>query len=186
MLFEVATWPDYGCLSRQQPVRLAPSAGSGHAAKRSALDFTLWKSAKPGEPSWPSRWGRGRPSWHLECSAMSTRYLGPEFDLHCGGRDLVFPHHENERAQSMAAGDRFAGHWMHHGWVTSAGQKMSKSLGNATGATEVLGRARPVEVRYYLLAPHYRSPIDYSDRALSEAAAALRRIELFLERSQEH
>ena len=184
VLFEVARWHRYGELSHQQPDRVRPGTDAA-ASRRGPGDFTLWKKAKPGEPRWPSPWGHGRPSWHVECSAMSTTYLGPEFDLHTGGRDLVFPHHENERAQSMAAGDGFAGHWMHTGWVTAAGEKMSKSLGNALGVAEVLRRARSVEIRYYLLAPHYRSTVEYSDRALDEAARAYRRIEHFLHRARE-
>ena len=152
--------------------------------KRDPRDFTLWKASKPGEPSWPTPWGRGRPGWHLECSAMATTYLGSEFDIHGGGVDLVFPHHENERAQSMAAGDGFARYWLHNAWVTLAGEKMSKSLGNVVAIPEMLRRYRAVELRAYLIQPHYRSTIEYSDAALSESAQGYRRIEQFLRRVQ--
>jgi cysteinyl-tRNA synthetase len=182
--FAVGTWADYGSLSGQRPdeVEQGESAATG---KRDPRDFTLWKSAKPGEPSWPTPWGRGRPGWHLECSAMATHYLGPTFDIHGGGLDLVFPHHENERAQSNAAGDPFAQYWLHNSWVTLAGAKMSKSLGNTLQIPEVLRRVRAVELRYYLVAPHYRSTVEFSDGALAEASAAYRRIESFLHRTAE-
>ncbi|MGH3824975.1 MAG: DALR domain-containing protein, partial [Pseudonocardiaceae bacterium] len=158
---------------------------SAAAGKRDPRDFTMWKSAKPGEPSWPTPWGPGRPGWHLECSAMATTYLGPEFDIHGGGLDLVFPHHENERAQSRAAGDGFARYWLHNGWVTLAGEKMSKSLGNTLSIPATLRRVRAVELRYYLIAAHYRSAIEYSDGALDEAVAAYQRIESFVQRVRE-
>ena len=155
---------------------------SDNAGKRSPLDFALWKAAKPGEPSWPTPWGRGRPGWHLECSAMSTYYLGSNFDIHCGGLDLQFPHHENEIAQSHAAGDKFANYWMHNHWVTMAGEKMSKSLGNVLSISNMLELVRPVELRYYLGSAHYRSVLEYSESALTEAAAGYRRIEGFVKR----
>ncbi|HEY2766591.1 MAG TPA: cysteine--tRNA ligase [Pseudonocardiaceae bacterium] len=182
--FAVDSVPDYGSLSGQriEDVAQGESAASG---KRDPRDFTLWKGAKPGEPSWPTPWGPGRPGWHLECSAMATTYLGPEFDIHGGGLDLVFPHHENERAQSRAAGDGFARYWLHNGWVTLSGEKMSKSLGNTLSIPATLRRVRPVELRYYLVGAHYRSAIEYSDGALQEAVAAYRRIESFLRRVQE-
>ncbi|MDT7646078.1 MAG: cysteinyl-tRNA synthetase, partial [Pseudonocardiales bacterium] len=148
----------------------------------------LWKGYKPDEPveaQWPSPWGAGRPGWHIECSAMCLRYLGPEFDIHGGGLDLVFPHHENERAQSRAAGDGFARYWTHNAWVTLGGDKMSKSLGNTLSIDVLLQRVRGPELRYYLVAPHYRSMIEYSDAALSESVAAYRRIESFLHRVRE-
>jgi cysteinyl-tRNA synthetase len=154
------------------------------AAKRDPRDFALWKAAKPGEPSWETPWGPGRPGWHLECSAMSTKYLGPEFDIHGGGLDLLFPHHENERAQSLAAGDPFARYWMHNGLVGMGGQKMSKSLGNVLLVAEILSKIRPQELRYYLGQAHYRSLLEYSDEALEEAAAAYQRIERFVTRAQ--
>ena len=157
----------------------------GDSRKRDLRDFALWKAAKPGEPSWPTPWGRGRPGWHLECSAMAGAYLGDEFDIHGGGIDLIFPHHENEIAQSVSDGQRFARYWMHNAWVTAAGEKMSKSLGNGLLVTEVLQRWRPVELRYYLVSAHYRSMIEFSEGALADAAAAYRRIEGFVERAGE-
>jgi cysteinyl-tRNA synthetase len=182
--FAVSTIDDYGALSGQRldEVCQGESAASG---KRDPRDFTLWKGAKPGEPSWPTPWGPGRPGWHLECSAMATNYLGPEFDIHGGGLDLVFPHHENERAQSRAAGDGFARYWLHNGWVTLSGEKMSKSLGNTLSIPATLRRVRAVELRYYLIGAHYRSAIEYSDGALDEVAAAYQRIESFVHRVQE-
>ena len=152
------------------------------AVKSDARDFALWKSAKPGEPAWDTPWGPGRPGWHIECSAMATRYLGPVFDIHGGGMDLLFPHHENELAQSQAAGDAFARWWLHNAWVTTSGEKMSKSLGNSLLVHEVVQRSRPVELRYYLVSAHYRSLLEFSDEALGEAGAAYRRIEGFLAR----
>jgi cysteinyl-tRNA synthetase len=180
--FSVKSFPGYGDLSGQRPDEVQ----QGEAPTRGKLDprdFTLWKSAKPGEPSWPSPWGSGRPGWHLECSAMATMYLGAEFDIHGGGVDLVFPHHENERAQSNAAGDAFARFWLHNAWVTLSGEKMSKSLGNTVSMPEMLRSYRAPELRYYLIQPHYRSTIEYSDGALSEAAQGYRRIEQFLRRT---
>ncbi|WLP92260.1 cysteine--tRNA ligase [Gordonia sp. NB41Y] len=179
--FDVRSLPDYGALSghRLDDVHQGESAGTG---KRDPRDFTLWKAAKPGEPSWPTPWGRGRPGWHLECSAMATSLLGSQFDIHCGGMDLIFPHHENEIAQSHGAGDAFARYWLHNGWVTMSGEKMSKSLGNVVSIPAMLERMRPVELRYYLGSAHYRSMLEYSDGALTEAAAGYRRIESFVER----
>ena len=169
------------------PVLTAPELPeeSGPAQfKRHPRDFVLWKAAKPGEPAWRSPWGPGRPGWHVECSAMATGYLGPSFDIHGGGQDLIFPHHENERAQSLAAGDGFARYWVHHGLVTVTGTKMSKTAGNALAAADALLRVRPQELRYYLGQAHYRSPVDYSADALQDAAAAYRRIERFVIRAQ--
>ncbi|MGH3914147.1 MAG: cysteine--tRNA ligase [Pseudonocardiaceae bacterium] len=182
--FAVDSVQDYGSLSGQRPAEVSQgeSAASG---KRDPRDFTLWKGAKPGEPSWPTPWGPGRPGWHLECSAMASTYLGAEFDIHGGGLDLVFPHHENERAQSTAAGDGFARYWLHNGWVTLSGEKMSKSLGNTLSIPATLRRVRAVELRYYLIGAHYRSAIEYSDGALQEAVAAYRRIESFVHRVRE-
>lgn len=181
--FDVISFPDYGKLSglKLDEVQQGESAGTG---KKDARDFTLWKAAKPGEPSWPSPWGPGRPGWHLECSAMAEYYLGAEFDIHCGGLDLVFPHHENEIAQSRAAGDKFARYWLHNHWVTLSGAKMAKSLGNTLSVPKVLERVgvRPVELRYYLGSAHYRSVLEYSDQALSESAAGYQRIEAFIRR----
>ena len=182
--FDVAAWnvaegSDYGALSgnRVEDMEQGESETEG---KRSPQDFALWKAAKPGEPAWPTPWGRGRPGWHLECSAMSTYYLGSEFDIHCGGLDLQFPHHENEIAQSHAAGDKFANYWMHNHWVTMSGEKMSKSLGNVLSIANMLEIVRPVELRYYLGSAHYRSVLEYSESALTEAAAGYRRIEDFV------
>ena len=154
-------------------------------AKRDPRDFTLWKGAKPGEPVWETPWGPGRPGWHLECSAMATKYLGPAFDVHGGGLDLVFPHHENELAQSRAAGDGFAHYWMHNGLLGVAGEKMSKSLGNSLLVDVMVTKVRPVELRYYLGQAHYRSAMEYSPEALAEAVAAYRGIEGFVLRANE-
>ncbi len=183
--FDVRSWPSYGSLSGQKPDEMLAASDSVSTAKRDVRDFALWKGAKPGEPSWPTPWGDGRPGWHLECSAMAGKYLGAEFDIHGGGLDLVFPHHENELAQSGAAGDRFARFWLHNAWVTTSGEKMSKSLGNSLLVSEVVQRVRPVELRYYLGAAHYRSHIEFSEDALTEAATGYRRIEGFLQRALE-
>nr|WP_275434323.1 cysteine--tRNA ligase [Corynebacterium kefirresidentii] len=182
--FDVAAWTkaegsDYGSLSGNKVEEMEQGEGED-SAKRGAQDFALWKAAKPGEPRWPTPWGDGRPGWHLECSAMSTYYLGSNFDIHCGGLDLQFPHHENEIAQSHAAGDKFANYWMHNHWVTMSGEKMSKSLGNVLSIPNMLELVRPVELRYYLGSAHYRSVLEYSEAALTEAAAGYRRIEDFL------
>jgi len=181
--FDVRSLPSYGALSGQKLEAMLSTEDPGD--KRNPLDFALWKGAKPGEPAWQTPWGPGRPGWHLECSAMATRYLGAEFDIHGGGLDLVFPHHENEIAQSNAAGDPFARIWLHNGMVNTGGEKMSKSLGNSLVVADVLERARPQAVRYFLGAPHYRSDLDWSDDALVEADAAYSRITGFLDRAQE-
>ena len=184
--FDVRSYPDYGALSGQRLDQMRPAEDADDAgAKRDPRDFTLWKGAKPGEPSWETPWGSGRPGWHLECSAMSTKYLGPTFDIHGGGMDLIFPHHENELAQSRAAGDGFARYWLHHGLLGLAGEKMSKSLGNSLLVADVLKRVRPAELRYYLVQAHYRSPLEYSQDALEEAVAAYQRIERFAVRASE-
>ena len=184
--FDVRSFPDYGALSGQRMDEMLPAGDSvGDTRKRDPRDFALWKAAKPGEPSWPTPWGDGRPGWHLECSAMAGKYLGPAFDIHGGGLDLIFPHHENEQAQSVAAGGRFARYWMHNGWVTLAGEKMSKSLGNTVSISEMSKKWRPVELRYYLGAAHYRSAIEYSPNALSEAAVGYAKIEKFVQRAVE-
>ena len=187
--FDVRSFPAYGELSGQKLADLQPADDVVDAArKRDPRDFALWKAHKPGEPetaSWDTPWGRGRPGWHLECSAMAERYLGSEFDIHGGGLDLRFPHHENEQAQSRAAGDAFARYWVHNGWVTLGGEKMSKSLGNTALVDEVVKRVRPVELRYYLATPHYRSTIEFTDAALQEAGAAYRRLESFVRRAAE-
>jgi cysteinyl-tRNA synthetase len=185
--FDVRSFDSYGSLSGQKLAQMHPAGDSeGESRKRDLLDFALWKRLKPSEPetaSWETPWGRGRPGWHLECSAMATRYLGPTFDIHGGGLDLIFPHHENEIAQSAGAGDGFARYWLHNAWLTIGGEKMSKSLGNSLLVDEIVKRWRPVEVRYYLGAAHYRSHVEFSDAALDEAAAAYRRIEGFLDRA---
>jgi cysteinyl-tRNA synthetase len=185
--FDTASWASYGELTRQKPDDTVAAADADLRGKRDAKDYALWKGHKPGEPdtaAWPSPWGAGRPGWHIECSAMSARYLGGHFDIHGGGLDLRFPHHENELAQSQAAGDAFANYWVHNGLVNVNGQKMSKSLGNSIFAAEFLELARPLVVRYYLSSAHYRSTIDYHDGALVEAEAALERIEVFLTRAE--
>ena len=185
--FDTASWPSYGELTRQKPENMEAATDADPRAKRDPRDFALWKGHKTDEPAdaaWPSPWGDGRPGWHIECSAMSRRYLGPAFDIHGGGLDLRFPHHENELAQSTAAGDAFATYWVHNGLVNINGQKMSKSLGNSIYAAEFLELARPLVVRYFLGSAHYRSTIDYHDGALVEAEAALERIEVFLDRSE--
>lgn len=183
--FSIASADGYGTLSGRRPAdMLADEDSNGAAHKADPRDFVLWKSGKPGEPAWRSPWGPGRPGWHIECSAMATGYLGATFDIHGGGQDLVFPHHENERAQSLAAGDGFARYWMHHGLVTVVGAKMSKTAGNAAAAAEALRRVRPQELRYYLGQAHYRSTIEYSTDALDDAAAAYQRIERFVARAR--
>ena len=180
----VRSVPTYGALSGQSldalraSEKAVPYGQTG--TKRDPLDFALWKAAKPGEPSWPSPWGPGRPGWHIECSAMAVEHLGEQFDLHAGGVDLVFPHHENEIAQSTCAGHAFARHWLHHGLVTTGGEKMSKSRGVATGVDEVLEQVRPQVLRYALGAGHYRSPLEWSGSTLTEAEAAYGRIETFV------
>ena len=184
--FDVASWPAYGELTNQKSGDLAASADVTGRGKRDPRDFALWKGHKSDEPSsaaYPSPWGDGRPGWHIECSAMSQQYLGTRFDIHGGGLDLRFPHHENELAQSSAAGHGFANAWVHNGLVNVNGQKMSKSLGNSIFAAEFLDQARPLVVRYYLGSAHYRSTIDYHEGALIEAEAALDRIEVFLDRA---
>jgi len=184
--FDVHSYPEYGALSGQRLDQMRPAEDSDDMGlKRDPRDFALWKAAKPGEPYWETPWGPGRPGWHLECSAMSTKYLGPTFDIHCGGMDLIFPHHENEIAQSKAAGDGFARYWLHNGLLGLAGEKMSKSLGNSLLVTDVLTRVRPAELRYYLVQAHYRSMLEFSEEALDEAAAAYQRIERFVLRAAE-
>jgi cysteinyl-tRNA synthetase len=184
--FDVHSYPEYGALSNQRLENmLAAEDTDTPAGKRDPRDFALWKGAKPGEPSWETPWGAGRPGWHLECSAMARKYLGREFDIHGGGIDLIFPHHENEVAQSRAAGDPFARYWLHNAWVTTAGAKMSKSLGNSLLVSEMVKRVRPVVLRYYLAAPHYRSNIEYSEAAVEEAATAYGRLEGFVQRAVE-
>jgi cysteinyl-tRNA synthetase len=183
--FDVRSFPEYGALSGQRMDEMQPAADSDASVKRDPRDFAMWKGAKPGEPAWDTPWGPGRPGWHVECSAMAEKYLGDAFDIHGGGLDLIFPHHENEIAQSKAAGGGFAQYWLHNAWVTTAGEKMSKSLGNSLLVDEVVQRIRPVELRYYLAGAHYRSMLEYSDENVVEAGQGYRRIEGFLERARE-
>ena len=184
--FDVRSWPAYGSLTNQDvdDMQAAPDVEAQFSnRKKDPRDFALWKGWKEGEPetaAWPSPWGPGRPGWHLECSAMVTKYLGAEFDIHGGGLDLRFPHHENEMAQSQAAGHAFARFWMHNGMVTYEGEKMSKSVGNTISPDEMLQLADARVVRYYLGQAHYRSVLDYRPTSLQEAAAAVERIDGFL------
>ena len=181
--FDVRSWEQYGALTRQSVDDMQDSADADPRGKRDPRDFALWKGYKEGEPltaAWDSPWGRGRPGWHLECSAMAGKYLGKRFDIHGGGLDLRFPHHENELAQSTAAGDDFANFWMHNGMVTYEGEKMSKSIGNTISPVQMLQQARPLVVRYYLGSAHYRSVLDYRPTSLEEARVAIERVEAFL------
>ncbi|MFM8384781.1 MAG: cysteine--tRNA ligase, partial [Actinomycetota bacterium] len=182
---EVRKLKRYLTLSNQKLDDLQSAGDAEDNFKRDPRDFALWKASKPGEPAWPTPWGPGRPGWHLECSAMARAYLGDEFDIHGGGLDLIFPHHENEIAQSEAAGQKFARRWMHNAWVTTSGEKMSKSLGNSLIVMEVLKRVRGIELRWYLGSAHYRSMLEFSFEALDESATAFRRIENFLLRVKE-
>ena len=184
--FSVGSYADYGALSGQKPKDMQSAADSEFVdRKRDPRDFALWKGAKLGEPSWPSPWGAGRPGWHLECSAMAEYYLGGAFDIHGGGLDLIFPHHENEIAQSRGAGDAFANYWLHNAWVTTSGEKMSKSLGNSLLVNEVVKQVRPIELRWYLASAHYRSMVEFSFESLADSAVGFRRIEAFVERATE-
>jgi cysteinyl-tRNA synthetase len=185
--FDVRSWPDYGELTHQRIDDMEAAQDADPRGKRDPRDFALWKGWKkdsePETAAWPSPWGPGRPGWHIECSAMAQKYLGPAFDIHGGGVDLRFPHHENEQAQSRAAGHPFATYWMHNAWITTSGEKMSKSLGNSLLIPNVLESYRGIELRYYLVAAHYRSHVEFSFDALDEAAAGFRRIENFLDRA---
>jgi cysteinyl-tRNA synthetase len=176
--FAVRSFAAYGALSGRDIDQLLSGARVDvDERKADALDFALWKAAKPGEPAWDSPWGPGRPGWHIECSAMSQRYLGESFDIHGGGEDLVFPHHENEIAQSQAAGNGFARYWLHGGMLTIDQEKMSKSLGNYLLLKDVLEHVKPEALRLLMLQSHYRSPFDYSAMRLAEAESALQRVE---------
>jgi cysteinyl-tRNA synthetase len=184
--FDVRSWRAYGELTHQRLDDMNPADDADPGGKRDPRDFALWKGAKPDEPasaSWPTPFGRGRPGWHLECSAMARKYLGDTFDIHGGGIDLRFPHHENEQAQSRAAGLGFARYWLHNAWVTVGGEKMSKSLGNSLIVSNLLETVRPLVLRYYLGAAHYRSTIEYRPESLREAESAVERIEGFLRRA---
>jgi cysteinyl-tRNA synthetase len=184
--FDVRSWPAYGELSHQKVDDMLPAEDAPLEGKRDSRDFALWKGHKDGDPesaSWPTPWGRGRPGWHLECSAMAAKYLGHEFDIHGGGLDLRFPHHENELAQSRAAGQAFARFWMHNAMLNLSGAKMSKSVGNTLMVSEVVKRVRPIDLRYYLAASHYRSIVEFSEESLAEAATAFQRVEGFVRRA---
>jgi cysteinyl-tRNA synthetase len=181
---EVRKLKEYLTLSNQKLDDLLSSEDSDSTHKKDPRDFALWKAAKAGDPSWPTPWGPGRPGWHLECSAMAHAYLGEAFDIHGGGLDLIFPHHENEIAQSNAAGYKFANIWMHNAWVTTSGEKMSKSLGNSLQVVEILKKVRGIELRWYLGSAHYRSMLEFSFEALAESATAFKRIEAFLSRAE--
>jgi cysteinyl-tRNA synthetase len=184
--FDVRSWPAYGELSGQRIDEMQDAGDADPRGKRDPRDFALWKGWKDTEPrtaAWPSPYGPGRPGWHIECSAMAGKYLGAAFDIHGGGIDLQFPHHENEQAQSRAAGQAFATYWMHNAWITTSGEKMSKSLGNSLLVPAVLQRVRGIELRFYMVSAHYRSHVEFSFEALDEAAAGFRRIENFLERA---
>jgi cysteinyl-tRNA synthetase len=182
---EVRKLKSYLTLSNQKLDDLLVAKDGEEKFKRDPRDFALWKGAKEGEPYWPTPWGNGRPGWHIECSAMAHAYLGQAFDIHGGGLDLIFPHHENEIAQSEAAGYQFANLWMHNAWVTTSGEKMSKSLGNSLKVDEVLKKVRGIELRWYLSSAHYRSMLEFSFEALDEAAVSFKRIENFLNRAKE-
>ncbi|CCO07774.1 cysteine--tRNA ligase [Desulforamulus hydrothermalis] len=180
--FAVRSFPGYGKLSgRSLEDMQAGARVEIDPRKKDPMDFALWKAAKPGEPSWPSPWGAGRPGWHIECSAMAAKYLGNGFDIHGGGFDLIFPHHENEIAQSEAAcGQPFARYWMHNGFITVNQEKMSKSLGNFFLVREILAKFPPEVVRWYLLSTHYRSPLDFDDEKLAMAGKGLERLKTAL------
>jgi cysteinyl-tRNA synthetase len=182
---EVRKLKSYLTLSNQKIDDLLVAKDGEEKLKRDPRDFALWKGAKEGEPYWPTPWGNGRPGWHIECSAMAHAYLGQVFDIHGGGLDLIFPHHENEIAQSEAAGYEFANLWMHNAWVTTSGEKMSKSLGNSLKVDEVLKKVRGIELRWYLSSAHYRSMLEFSFEALDEAVVSFKRIENFLNRAKE-
>ena len=182
---EVRKLKSYLTLSNQKLDDLLVAKDGEEKFKRDPRDFALWKGAKEGEPYWPTPWGNGRPGWHIECSAMAHAYLGQVFDIHGGGLDLIFPHHENEIAQSEAAGYEFARLWMHNAWVTTSGEKMSKSLGNSLKVDEVLKKVRGIELRWYLSSAHYRSMLEFSFEALDEAVVSFKRIENFLNRAKE-
>ena len=181
---EVRKLKEYLTLSNQKLDDLQSNEDSDSTYKKDPKDFALWKAAKQGDPAWPTPWGAGRPGWHLECSAMAHAYLGEAFDIHGGGLDLIFPHHENEIAQSNAAGYKFANTWMHNAWVTTSGEKMSKSLGNSLQVVEILKKVRGIELRWYLGSAHYRSMLEFSFEALAESATAFKRIEAFLSRAE--
>ena len=185
--FAASAWPEYGALTNQRLEDMSDAADAPLRGKKDPRDFALWKAHKPEDPesaSWPTPWGRGRPGWHIECSAMSTKYLGAEFDIHGGGLDLRFPHHENELAQSRAAGDPFARVWMHSGLLNVGGDKMSKSLGNSIFAHALFDRFPAITVRYFLSTAHYRSVLEFSEGLVAQQQAALERFTNFLDRAR--
>ena len=188
VFFDISTFEEYGRLSHQKTDELMEGVRIDVDPRlHHPLDFALWKAAKPGEPSWESPWGEGRPGWHIECSVMSSKFLGDDFDIHCGGHDLVFPHHENEIAQSRAAtGKGFAKVWLHNGYINIGGTKMSKSLGNVTLVREILKDNKPEAVRHFLLSAHYRKPIDYNETSLAESESALQRVYTAIDKAERH
>jgi cysteinyl-tRNA synthetase len=184
--FDIASYSEYGALSGQSLDELRSGARiEVDESKRNPGDFALWKFQKPGEPAWDSPWGRGRPGWHIECSAMSSHFLGEEFDIHCGGQDLIFPHHEDEIAQSRGAGYGFARYWLHNGFLNIDDEKMSKSLGNFFTLRDVFKRYTPRAVRFFLLAAHYRAPLNFSEENLQHAENTLTRYNDFILRLSE-
>ena len=185
MFFDAGSWSAYGELTNQKLENLEGEADASHG-RRNPHDFALWKAAKADEPesaAWPSPWGKGRPGWHIECSAMTRAILGEKFDIHGGGLDLRFPHHENELAQSRAAGFEFANYWMHNGLVTVGGQKMSKSLGNGISVEELFEQGNANAIRYWLGSAHYRTTLDYSPENIADAVGAMSRIQNFVKRA---
>ncbi len=187
VFFSVDSWPDYGKLSGRRLEDMEAGARVDvNESKRNPFDFVLWKASKPGEPSWESPWGEGRPGWHIECSAMSAQYLGQTFDIHGGGKDLIFPHHENEIAQSEAAfGQTFVKYWVHNGFVNINQEKMSKSLGNFLMIKDILKKYHPEALRLFLLSNHYRTPLDYTEQAMKDAASALDKLYALSSRTRE-
>jgi len=188
VFYNISKFQEYGQLSHQNIDELLEGARVQVDPRlHHPLDFALWKSAKPDEPSWDSPWGKGRPGWHIECSVMSSKYLGDDFDIHCGGHDLIFPHHENEIAQSRAAtGKGFARVWLHNGYLNISGTKMSKSLGNITLVRELLKAGKPEVIRFFLMSAHYRKPIDFNENSLSDAESALQRAYTALDKAERH
>ena len=178
--FDIRSWPKYGSLCKQNLEDLEAGARvEPGEKKRDPLDFALWKAEKPGEPSWPSPWGKGRPGWHIECSAMSSKYLGDNIDIHSGGVDLMFPHHENEAAQSEAAsnsGKPFVNYWLHNGFLLIDSEKMSKSLGNFLTARAAIEKYPPLALRFFMLSAHYRSPINFTPESLEQSSAGVERL----------
>lgn len=186
VFYDISSFDNYGQLSQQNLEELMEGVRIEVDPRlRHPLDFALWKSAKEGEPYWESPWGKGRPGWHIECSVMSSKYLGDDFDIHCGGQDLVFPHHENEIAQSQAATKKgFAKVWLHNGYLNISGEKMSKSLGNITIVREILQNTKPEVVRHFLLSAHYRKTIDFNENSFAESESALQRVYMALSKAE--